>query len=207
MKEKVITQEMLDRIIKKNSAKYLKKLEEKEIEMEKYKNMLENIGNVEQQVSEQPSQQTDKPLSEEEVIATVEQILSIPEEQRSKEDFLTLRSMEEAYAKALFNRDMAEAKKWADENNNGVFEEIINNDDFIEFTNGLSASLPELLKKYIKYTSAQSEKPVEAKTPGSVKDTSGVVSKEYFSKEEVEKMSPEQLKKYISVIENSMKKW
>ncbi len=201
MKEKVITQEMLDRIIKKNSAKYLKKLEEKEIEMEKYKSMLENIENG---VAEQ---QEEKPLGDEDLIETVTNVLNIPEDERSEEDLRLLEENKDAYGHALFVRDMAEAKKWAEENYDGNLEELLKNEDFIDFANGLGGTLPELVKKYVKLTSAQAEKPVEVKTPGSVKDTSGVVAKEYFSKEEVQKMSPEQIKKYITVIENSMKKW
>lgn len=201
MKEKVITQEMLDRIIKKNSAKYLKKLEEKEIEMEKYKSMLENIKNG---VAEQ---QEEKPLGDEDLIETVTNVLNIPEDERSEEDLRLLEENKDAYGHALFVRDMAEAKKWAEENYDGNLEELLKNEDFIDFANGLGGTLPELVKKYVKLTSAQAEKPVEVKTPGSVKDTSGVVAKEYFSKEEVQKMSPEQIKKYITVIENSMKKW
>ena len=201
MKEKVITQEMLDRIIKKNSAKYLKKLEEKEIEMEKYKSMLENIENG---VAEQ---QEEKPLGDEDLIETVTNVLNIPEDERSEEDLRLLEENKDAYGHALFVRDMAEAKKWAEENYDGKLEELLKNEDFIDFANGLGGTLPELVKKYVKLTSAQAEKPVEVKTPGSVKDTSGVVAKAYFSKEEVQKMSPEQIKKYITVIENSMKKW
>ncbi len=194
MEEKVITQEELDRIIKKNSAKYLKKLEEKEAEINCLKQALESTSW--------------KSYGDDEVISIVEAILSIPQKERSAQDEEQLLSLKEAYGHAKFLKDLDEARLWAKDNYDGDIAELLNDEGFEEFAHNINGSISDLLKKYIKLTSKPSdEKQAEIKTPGSVKDTSGVVAKEYFSKEEVEKMTPAQLKKYMPVIEKSMSKW
>lgn len=201
MEEKVLTQEDLDRIIKKNSAKYLKKLEEKDAEINQYKEALEGMA-----VENQPAKNL--PQNDEEVIRVVEEILNIPPKQRSVEQDEILASLDVAYGNALFNRDLNEAKEWAKENYDGDVDELLKNEDFVEFTKDINGNVADLIKKYISLTAKQVEEVKnQAKTPGSAKDTSGVVAKEYFSKEEVERMTPAQIKKYMPIIEKSMINW
>ena len=63
-----------------------------------------------------------------------------------------------------------------------------------------------IISKYLKLNSKQDDTR-DIVTPGSAKDVSGVAQKQYFSKEEVSKMSPEQIKKYMGIIEKSIPKW
>ncbi|MBQ2753972.1 MAG: hypothetical protein IJF30_00780 [Clostridia bacterium] len=195
----------IDKIIKKTSAKYLKKLEEKENEIGRYKDALNSISNSFAQ-DKQFYTEKETPLADDEVISKVDEILNIPKEERSEQDAEKLSQYKDRYNNLMFEKDINAAKEWAKENYDGDIIEVLKNDEFIEFASGLQGDLPVIISKYLKLNSKQDDTR-DIVTPGSAKDVSGVAQKQYFSKEEVSKMSPEQIKKYMGIIEKSIPKW
>ncbi len=195
----------IDKIIKKTSAKYLKKLEEKDNEIGRYKDALNSISNSFAQ-DKQFYTEKETPLADDEVISKVDEILNIPKEERSEQDAEKLWQYKDRYNNLMFEKDINAAKEWAKENYDGDIIEVLKNDEFIEFASGLQGDLPVIISKYLKLNSKQDDTR-DIVTPGSAKDVSGVAQKQYFSKEEVSKMSPEQIKKYMGIIEKSIPKW
>ncbi|MBQ7075912.1 MAG: hypothetical protein IJM94_03825 [Clostridia bacterium] len=195
----------IDKIIKKTSAKYLKKLEEKDNEIGRYKDALNSISNSFAQ-DKQFYTEKETPLADDEVISKVDEILNIPKEERSEQDAEKLSQYKDRYNNLMFEKDINAAKEWAKENYDGDIIEVLKNDEFIEFASGLQGDLPVIISKYLKLNSKQDDTR-DIVTPGSAKDVSGVAQKQYFSKEEVSKMSPEQIKKYMGIIEKSIPKW
>ena len=195
----------IDKIIKKTSAKYLKKLEEKDNEIGRYKDALNSISNSFAQ-DKQFYTEKETPLADDEVISKVDEILNIPKEERSEQDAEKLSQYKDRCNNLMFEKDINAAKEWAKENYDGDIIEVLKNDEFIEFASGLQGDLPVIISKYLKLNSKQDDTR-DIVTPGSAKDVSGVAQKQYFSKEEVSKMSPEQIKKYMGIIEKSIPKW
>lgn len=194
----------IDRIIKKTSAKYLKKLEDKENEIERYKDALNSISDsLEKQDF---FTENDSPLTDDEVINQVNDILKIPKEQRTEEDGEKISMYKDKYNALMFEKDINDAKVWAEENYDGDIFEVLKDEEFIEFASGLQGDLPVIIDKYLKFNSKQDDNR-DIATPGSAKDISGVASKQFFTKEEVKKMTPEQVKKYMGIIEKSIPKW
>lgn len=122
----------------------------------------------------------------------------------------------ERYNKIIFGRDLKTVEKWWNENCEGELKEIVASEDFIDFVDGLNEKPSILIKKFAKYSgkikaadNKKDDKPAsERKSAGSVKDSSGGGNGvDYFTREEVEKMSREEVRKNLSIIEKSMKKW
>ena len=195
----------IDKIIKKTSAKYLKKLEEKENEIGRYKDALNSISNS---FANEQQFYTDKetPLTDDEVINKVDEILNIPKEERSEQEAENLLQYKDQYNELMFKKDLEAAKEWAKENYQGDILEVLKDEEFIDFASGLQGDLPVILAKYLKFNSKQDDNR-DIATPGSAKDVSGTASKQYFSKEEVSRMTPQQVKKYMGIIEKSIPKW
>lgn len=194
----------IDKIIKKTSAKYLKKLEEKDNEINQYKEALETINNSLADQSQFYTEKEEAPLTDDEIIKKLDEVLQIPKEEREEKDGEFINQYKQQYNDLLFKKEVEAAIDWAKENYDGDIREVLQDEDFIEFASKTEGDLPTLLSKYL--NSKQDDKK-DIATPGSAKDVSGTASKHYFSKEEVSQMTPLQVKKYLGIIEKSIPKW
>lgn len=197
-------QQEIDRIVKKATAKYLKKLSEKEEELERYRTVLDEVGQILNEGFESYTEpQAKMPSSDEEIIAEAERILSIPENERSEEDIKLLGEISDKYGHALFNKDLNEVRGWAEENYDGDINGLIADEKFREYAHKSGGTLTDAVKAYVEQVKTQDA----AKTPGSAKDNSAAAAKQYYSREEVSRMTPAQIKRHMAVIEKSMTRW
>ena len=86
----------------------------------------------------------------------------------------------------------------------GAKEELLTNKDFISFKKQFNSNVP-METIYSLYTKSQSQKKVEL--PGSMKNSKGSTDKDFISEAEYEKMSREEVRKNLDIIEKSMPKW
>lgn len=197
-------QQEIDRIVKKANAKYLKKLSEKDEELNRCRTVLDEVGQIFNGNSEfYTEQQNAIPSGDDEIIKETERIINIPENERSEEDTRLLEEIWDKYGHALFNKDIEKVRNWAKDNYDGDINMLIADEKFRDYAAESEKNLDDAVKDYIE---SQKTK-VTAKTPGSVKDSSGAPAKEYYSREEVNKMSPAEIKRNMKVIERSMTKW
>lgn len=83
----------------------------------------------------------------------------------------------------------------------GVNEEILNNSEFKEFASQFNSKTP-IKNVYEIYTNMKPQKQYEQ--IGSMKNNKEPVQKDYYSNEEIAKMSPEEIRKHWDVIRKSM---
>lgn len=83
----------------------------------------------------------------------------------------------------------------------GVKEDILNNSDFKEFASQFNSKTP-IKNVYDMYTKIKPQKKYEQ--IGSMKSIKEPVQKDYYSNEEIAKMSPEEIRKNWDVIRKSM---
>ena len=150
--------------------------------------------------------------SDDEVIAEVEHLLekrSSSPKSFSVADNVRLTELNNAYAKIRYQRDVAVASKYCSDN--GLdFDTLVKDADFIEFVKDLNVPISTAVKKYARFTkSTPATEPPKAQpaTTGSVKDSGGSVAKEFYSREEVAKMTREEIRKNLDVIHKSQSKW
>ena len=147
-----------------------------------------------------------KRASDDDVMAEVERILEIAPNKRKTADTLKLEVLENRYGSIKFKGELAEAETWHKANGDGELKDLINSDDFKDFSEGSTLPLKDLVRKFIKYSGKAKEKPFN---PGSVKDKGGSTEKEYYSSADVDKLTPSQLAdpKINAKVRESMLKW
>lgn len=83
----------------------------------------------------------------------------------------------------------------------GVKEEVLNNSEFKEFADQFNSKTP-IKNIYEMYAKMKPEKKIEQ--IGSMKNNKEPIQKDYYSNEEIAKMSPEEIRKNWDVIRKSM---
>ena len=83
----------------------------------------------------------------------------------------------------------------------GVKEDLLNNSEFKEFANQFNSKTP-ITTVYEMYAKMKPEKKIEQ--IGSMKNNKEPIQKDYYSNEEIAKMSPEEIRKNWDVIRKSM---
>ena len=83
----------------------------------------------------------------------------------------------------------------------GVKEDLLNNSEFKEFANQFNSKTP-ITTVYEMYAKMKPEKKIEQ--IGSMKNNKESIQKDYYSNEEIAKMSPEEIRKNWDVIRKSM---
>ena len=83
----------------------------------------------------------------------------------------------------------------------GVKEDLLNNSEFKEFANQFNSKTP-IKNIYEMYAKMKPEKKIEQ--IGSMKNNKEPIQKDYYSNEEIAKMSPEEIRKNWDVIRKSM---
>ena len=86
----------------------------------------------------------------------------------------------------------------------GAKEELLTNKGFVSFKKQFNSNVP-METIYSLYTKSQPQKKVEL--PGSMKNSKGSTDKDFISEAEYEKMSREEVRKNLDLIEKSMPKW
>ncbi len=103
-------------------------------------------------------------------------------------------------------------RKWFEENVGGSFEEFLHSEEFTDFMNDNPLSIRKGMEKFVKLKGAdnlkKSEK-VHTASTGSVKDSGASSLKEYYSPEDVDKLSDKDYKnpEIMKRIRASMTKW
>jgi hypothetical protein len=149
--------------------------------------------------------------SDDEVIAEVEHLLE--KRNNSPQSFSTadnvrLTELNNAYSRIRYQRDVSVAEKFCSEN--GLdFNNLVNDTDFIDFAKDLNVPISTAVKKYARFTKAKEPAKTQPASTGSVKDNSGITEKEYYSPEEVDKLTSAQLDnpKIWEAVRKSMTKW
>lgn len=86
----------------------------------------------------------------------------------------------------------------------GAKEELLSDKDFIKFRNQFNLNTP-IKDIYSLYKNSQPKPKVD--NPGSMKNTPSKTEKDFISEEEYDKMSREEVRKNMALIEKSMSKW
>lgn len=103
-------------------------------------------------------------------------------------------------------------RNWFEENVGGSFDEFLHNEEFLDFINDTPLSIRKGMEKFVKLKGAdnlkKSEK-VHIASTGSVKDSGASNLKEYYSPEDVDKLSDKDYKnpEVMKRVRQSMTKW
>ena len=89
----------------------------------------------------------EKSLNDDDIVKEYEKLLSIPVKQRSDEDEIKLDVLYNRYRNVRYNADFKEAKEWYEGEGVGEFDELMKDDDFIDFVKGSNGSLLEISKR------------------------------------------------------------
>ncbi len=120
-------------------------------------------------------------------------------------DMVMLSQLEDRYVSIKYAEDSAAAESICKQN--GVdFKALINDTDFADFAKDLNLPISKAVAKWIKVSGAKSGAHIPVST-GSAKDTGGNMQKDYYSRDEVAKMSPEEIRKNLDIIHKSQSKW
>ncbi len=103
-------------------------------------------------------------------------------------------------------------RKWFEENVGGSFEEFLHNEEFEDFMNENPLTIRKGMEKFVKLKGKDSFKKspkVHTASTGSVKDSGASNLKEYYSPDDVDKLSDKDLDnpEIIKRIRQSMTKW
>ena len=151
-----------------------------------------------------------KGLNADDVVDEYERVLSIPEKQRSADDLARFEVLAEPYKKIRFGNELNDAKAWyKKENPDADFNELMKDEDLIDFVKSSNLTLKDSIEKFIKLTGKKSGKAENPKSMGSVKDTGGSIEKDYYSPADVEKLTDKDLDnpKIFERVRQSMTKW
>ena len=259
---KKYTQDDLDKILKKNSARYLRKitgLEEKlsrSRTSEKIKSLIAEemgiSGDDDEAVlkavcnfygkdgakilndyknGEVSKREADIKLqtleflenedtTDEDIVLEYENIANKPKSKITRSEQIKLEMLSKRYFKVVSRNEARKSEEWYKSNVGDDFEKLVSNPDFTEFIKDLSIPLSSAVKKYCSLKgitksaakkaeqeeSAKKDEPAKKYSMGNVKDT-GTAMPEYFSREDVEKMSIDEVMKNYDAIKKSEKKW
>ncbi|MCK9479988.1 MAG: hypothetical protein M0R40_10910 [Firmicutes bacterium] len=140
-----------------------------------------------------------------EITDEVERILNITARKRKPADFAKLEVLGKKYGTIKFRKEYDEAVKWFNENHDTDIGDVLQNDEFKEFTEGSNLPIKAMLQKFMKFTGGAKQ----PKSPGSAKDIGGSAIKEYYTPNEVDRLTESQLSdpKIWQKVRESMTKW
>ena len=161
-------------------------------------------------------QQFLKTATDEEVIDEYETLFAKQKKSPQKfgdNDSIRMSEIRDRYLDIKFREDMKTAEKYCTENKID-FKKLLSDDDFSEFVRDLNVPVSKAVKKYAKLKNLQggdtgtgkNEKTQHVST-GSVKDSGPSTAKDFYSRDEVAKMSREEISKNMDVIHRSVKRW
>ena len=125
----------------------------------------------------------------------------------SEADRVRLSEITDRYTDIKFREDMNDAQKFCTQNKID-FNKLLKDGEFSEFVKDLNIPVSKAVRKFVKLKGNAGEKNTSAPvSTGSARDNGGSTAKDFYSRDEVAKMSYEELSKNMDVIHKSMKNW
>lgn len=148
--------------------------------------------------------------TDDDIVSEFESLRDKPKSKLTKADRLKMEVMSKRYFQIESRKAVRSAEQWYKNNGGEDFDAFIGSEDFRDFIDGLEIPINEAVKKYCKLKGiAKLDKKSEEKkySPGSAKNWSQGNNPEFFTREQVEKMSREEIRKNYDAIIESEKHW
>ncbi len=151
----------------------------------------------------------DDDTSDEDIVEEYEALADKPKSKLTKTDRIKLDMLSKKYFKIVSRKAVNNAEAWYKKNVGDDFDEFVGNEDFREFITDLHIPLDDAVKKYCRLKGMQKEKKPEDKSysPGSAKNYTKGNNPEFFTQEQVAKMSREEIRQNLDAIMKSEKQW
>ena len=155
----------------------------------------------------------DEDTTDNDVVTEYESIADKPKSKLTKNDILKMELLSKRYFKIVSKNEASKSEIWYKKNVGDDFEKLAGSADFRDFIKDLNIPLSSAVEKYCKLKglckdSSGKKNVTREKTisMGSVSDD-GTGTPEFFSKEDVDKMTTEQVLAHYDAVKKSERQW
>lgn len=151
----------------------------------------------------------DDSTTDEDIVEEYEELADKPKSKLTKTDRIKLDMLSKRYFKIVSRKAVNNAEAWYKKNVGDDFDKLVGDDEFRDFIKDMNCSLDVAVKKYCKLKGMKKEESPENKSysPGSAKNYTKGNNPEFFTQEQVAKMSREEIAQNYDAIMKSQKNW